>query len=143
MILPTLIALSLAPGSYLCCAKAGVAPSARASRDRARCRGMAIVLSPRAGLPDAAISRCYHRRTVSGMNTAMAEENDVSRHYSSGQLMERLRAVLMAEGIDPEHPTVDRLAPFDHFHGRGLEATTQAADLVSARPTDHVLDVGS
>src|SRR5262249_54684303 len=80
------------------------------------------------------------RRRVSG---AMPEENDVSRHYSSGKLMERLRAVLMAEGIDPEHPTVDQLAPFDHFHGRGLEATTQAADLVSARPTDHILDVGS
>src|SRR5215467_588137 len=73
----------------------------------------------------------------------MPEENDVSRPYSSGKLMERLRAVLMAEGIDPEHPTVDQLAPFDQFHGRGLEATTQAADLVSAKPTDHILDVGS
>ena len=77
------------------------------------------------------------------MNIAMAEENDVSRHYSSGKLMDRLRAVLAAEGIDPDRPTVEQLAPFDHFHGRGLEATEQAANLVSVEPTDHILDVGS
>ena len=67
----------------------------------------------------------------------------ISGHYSSGTLMERLRALLMTEGIDPEHPTVEQLAPFDHFHGRGLEATQQAADLVSPTPADHILDVGS
>ena len=73
----------------------------------------------------------------------MAEEKQVSAHYSSGTLMERLRAALAAEGIDPDRPTVEELAPFDHFHGRGLEATEQAADLVSAGPSDHILDVGS
>jgi ubiquinone/menaquinone biosynthesis C-methylase UbiE len=72
-----------------------------------------------------------------------ADAQQVSRHYSSGNLMERLRAALAAEGIDPDHPTVERLAPFDHFHGRGLEATQQAADLVAPTPADHVLDVGS
>ena len=73
----------------------------------------------------------------------MAEENDVSRHYSSGKLMERLRAVLAAAGVDPDRPTVEQLAPFDHFHGRGLEATEQAANLAAATAADHLLDVGS
>src|SRR5215467_12934822 len=73
----------------------------------------------------------------------MSDEQRVSQHYSSGQLIERLRAALAAEGIDPEHPTVEQLAPFDHFHGRGLEATQQAADLVSPTPADHILDIGS
>jgi SAM-dependent methyltransferase len=72
-----------------------------------------------------------------------ADAEQVSRHYSRGQLLERLRAALAAEGIDPGHPTVEQLAPFDHFHGRGLEATQQAADLVAPTPADHVLDVGS
>jgi SAM-dependent methyltransferase len=72
-----------------------------------------------------------------------ADAQQISRHYSSGNLMERLRAALAAEGIDPDHPTVEQLAPFDHFHGRGLEATQQAADLVAPTPADHVLDVGS
>jgi 2-polyprenyl-3-methyl-5-hydroxy-6-metoxy-1,4-benzoquinol methylase len=73
----------------------------------------------------------------------MTDEQRISGHYSSGTLMERLRAALAAEGVDPDHPTVEQLAPFDHFHGRGLEATQQAADLVAPTPADHVLDVGS
>ena len=73
----------------------------------------------------------------------MADDPRISGHYSSGKLMERLRAALAAEGIDPDRPTVEQLAPFDHFHGRGLEATQQAANLVSPSPTDHILDVGS
>ena len=72
-----------------------------------------------------------------------SDAQQVSRHYSSGNLMARLRAALAAEGIDPDRPTVEQLAPFDHFHGRGLEATQQAADLVAPTPADHVLDVGS
>jgi ubiquinone/menaquinone biosynthesis C-methylase UbiE len=67
----------------------------------------------------------------------------ISSHYSSGKLMERLRALLAAEGIDPDRATVEELAPFDHFHGRGLEATQDAANLVSPASTDHILDVGS
>ena len=74
---------------------------------------------------------------------AMTDEQRISGHYSSGSLMERLRALLAADGIDPDHPTVEQLAPFDHFHGRGREATQEAASLVAASPADHVLDVGS
>ncbi|HEV2956368.1 MAG TPA: methyltransferase domain-containing protein [Xanthobacteraceae bacterium] len=73
----------------------------------------------------------------------MTDEQRISGHYSSGQIMERLRAALAAEGVDSDHPTVEQLAPFDHFHGRGLEATQEAANLVAATPADHVLDVGS
>jgi 2-polyprenyl-3-methyl-5-hydroxy-6-metoxy-1,4-benzoquinol methylase len=72
-----------------------------------------------------------------------ADAEQVSRHYSRGQLLERLRAALAAEGVDPDHPTVEQLASFDHFHGRGLEATQQAANLVAPTPAEHVLDVGS
>ena len=72
-----------------------------------------------------------------------ADAEQVSRHYSSGQLLERLRAALAAEGVDPDRPSVEQLAPFDHFHGRGLEATQDAAKLVAPTAADHVLDVGS
>jgi SAM-dependent methyltransferase len=73
----------------------------------------------------------------------MSDDRRISHHYSSGKLLERLRAALAGEGVDPDHPTSEQLAPFDHFHGRGLEATEQAANLVSPTPADHVLDVGS
>jgi SAM-dependent methyltransferase len=73
----------------------------------------------------------------------MTDEQHISGHYSSGKLMERLRSALAAEGVDPDHPTVEQLAPFDHFHGRGREATQDAARLVAATAADHLLDVGS
>ncbi|HXW26552.1 MAG TPA: class I SAM-dependent methyltransferase [Xanthobacteraceae bacterium] len=73
----------------------------------------------------------------------MSATADVSRHYSRGNLLELLRRELTAEGIDPDHPTVAQLAPFDHFHGRGLEATRELADRVAVSPSDRILDVGS
>jgi ubiquinone/menaquinone biosynthesis C-methylase UbiE len=73
----------------------------------------------------------------------MAAINDVSRHYSRGDLLSRLNAALAADGADPDRPTAEALAPYDQFHGRGLEATIEIADLMRAGPGDHLLDVGS
>jgi ubiquinone/menaquinone biosynthesis C-methylase UbiE len=73
----------------------------------------------------------------------MSTDPDVSAHYTSGTLLRRLRAQLAAEGVDPDRPTVASLAPFDHFHGRGLEATQELAGSVAVAPSDHILDVGS
>jgi ubiquinone/menaquinone biosynthesis C-methylase UbiE len=73
----------------------------------------------------------------------MPTDPDVSAHYTSGALLERLRAQLAAEGVDPDHPTIASLAPFDHFHGRGLEATQELAGSVAVAASDHILDVGS
>jgi SAM-dependent methyltransferase len=67
----------------------------------------------------------------------------IRSHYTRGDLLQRLNAALAADGADPERPTAAALAPYDHFHGRGLEATEDAAALVQPAPTDHLLDVGS
>ena len=47
------------------------------------------------------------------------------------------------DGCDPGRPTFEALAPYDHFHGRGLEATEDMANRLHVSGTDHVLDVGS
>jgi len=73
----------------------------------------------------------------------MDTDLDVSRHYSRGNLRDRLNAALAEDGIDPGHPTMEALAPYDHFHGRGLEATVEIADLLPIDASDHVLDIGS
>jgi ubiquinone/menaquinone biosynthesis C-methylase UbiE len=67
----------------------------------------------------------------------------IRSHYTRGDLLQRLNAALAADGADPKRPTAAALAPYDHFHGRGLEATDDAAALVQPAPTDHLLDVGS
>lgn len=69
--------------------------------------------------------------------------SDISAHYARGDLLGRLRAALLADGADPDHPSMEALAPYDHFHGRGLEATEELADLLTVSPDDHVLDIGS
>ena len=73
----------------------------------------------------------------------MTVASDVSAHYTSGDLLARLEARLREDGFDPARPTSEALAPYDHFHGRGLEATEDMANLLHVSPTDHILDVGS
>ena len=73
----------------------------------------------------------------------MGNDRDVSNHYSRGNLRDRLNAALTDDGVDPRRPSIAALAPYDQFHGRGLEATEEIAALLSAGPADHVLDVGS
>ena len=68
---------------------------------------------------------------------------DISAHYARGDPLGRLRAALLDDGVDPDHPTMEALAPYDHFHGRGLEATEELADLLTVAQGDHILDIGS
>jgi SAM-dependent methyltransferase len=73
----------------------------------------------------------------------MSAASEVASHYSSGTLWSRLAALLVEDGADPARPSMEALAPYDQFHGRGLEATEEIARLLQVRSADHVLDVGS
>lgn len=70
-------------------------------------------------------------------------QSKIVEHYATTELLARLEVALRADGADPAHPTIEALAPYDQFHGRGLEATEDMAALVVVRPVDHILDVGS
>ena len=73
----------------------------------------------------------------------MSGDRDVATHYSRGDLLSRLNVMLREDGVDPDHPSIEALAPYDQFHGRGLEATAEMADMMPASPSDHILDIGS
>ena len=73
----------------------------------------------------------------------MIADRDVVGHYASGDLLARLNAALTEDGADPAHPSVEALTPYEHFHGRGLEATEEGAALMRAGASDHILDIGS
>jgi ubiquinone/menaquinone biosynthesis C-methylase UbiE len=77
------------------------------------------------------------------IDKTMSTKPDVASHYSHGDLLSRLNAALSDDGIDPRHPSMEALAPYDQFHGRGLEATVEIAGLMQAGPSDHILDIGS
>ena len=68
---------------------------------------------------------------------------DITAHYSRGELLGRLNAALRDDGADPAHPTLEALAPYDQFHGRGIESTRELADALKVSAGDHLLDVGS
>ena len=69
-------------------------------------------------------------------------EHDVTSHYSGGDLLARLNAALESDGVDPARPSLEALAPYDQFHGRGMEATIELANLMPAHLGDEILDVG-
>ncbi len=73
----------------------------------------------------------------------MSDDRSIAAHYTRDDLLERLRAALIEDGVDPDHPTIDALAHYDHFHGRGIEATHEIADALEISPADHLLDIGS
>ncbi|MEM8646636.1 MAG: methyltransferase domain-containing protein [Pseudomonadota bacterium] len=73
----------------------------------------------------------------------MSSDTGITDHYTSGSLLDRLNAALMEDGADPDNPTIEALAPYDQFHGRGLDSTEQLAAGISVSASDHLLDIGS
>jgi ubiquinone/menaquinone biosynthesis C-methylase UbiE len=68
---------------------------------------------------------------------------DITAHYSRGDLLSRLNAALADDGADPARPSLEALAPYDQFHGRGLEATVEIADRLRPTAGQCLLDIGS
>ena len=70
-------------------------------------------------------------------------EQEVTRHYGTAGIAARVLAALR-EAQGPDAPvTVDALAPFDHFHGRGLVATQELVAILQPQPGERLLDIGS
>ena len=73
----------------------------------------------------------------------MNTDREIAAHYSRGNLLARLNTALREDCVDPDHPSMEALAPYDQFHGRGLEATLQIAEMMQVGSADHILDIGS
>ena len=68
----------------------------------------------------------------------MVQSNEIEAHYSNTGIVDRILAAFGRE----EDVTPDALAPMDHFHGRGVEATRDLAALLKPQPGEHLLDLG-
>jgi ubiquinone/menaquinone biosynthesis C-methylase UbiE len=73
----------------------------------------------------------------------MQSDPRVEAHYSSPGIADRVLAALRAANGADAPVTVDALAPLDHFHGRGVAATRELADLLRPQAGEHILDMGS
>ncbi len=72
----------------------------------------------------------------------MSTNNPIASYYTSEDALERIDRHLREQGIDPEHPTLEALAPYDNFHSRGLAATLDLIALADFPAGARVLDVG-
>jgi len=77
----------------------------------------------------------------------MTYEDKVSGHYQRGDLFDTILAALRDAGLDVARLAPEDLAPVDHFHGRGAEATRDLADMLDAHAglgaAMRLLDLGS
>ena len=69
--------------------------------------------------------------------------SQVSQHYGTAGLVERIRTALMQAGKQLDSLTLEDLAPMDQFHTGGLAATRELIAFAEVMPGSHVLDVGS
>lgn len=70
-------------------------------------------------------------------------EGAVSMHYTSGDMLARIRAALVELGHDPDRISPEILKPVDEFHIGGADATTALLNRLVIRWESKVLDIGS
>ena len=71
-----------------------------------------------------------------------AEESAIAAHYGGIDLFAAILAALREAGRDADQPSLDDLAPIDHFHGGGRTATLQLLTLAGLDGPLDVLDIG-
>jgi ubiquinone/menaquinone biosynthesis C-methylase UbiE len=70
-------------------------------------------------------------------------ENRVSQHYRHGTLEQAIADALAASGVNAARLTSAELSPVDEFHIGGRQATVEFAEQLDAKPSMHLLDIGS
>src|SRR2546421_12339403 len=72
----------------------------------------------------------------------MPMQQDVSKHYTHGDLVSAIRSGVESLGKTIDSVTVDDLAPVDEFHTGGRQASEHFIDQLGVTPDMHILDVG-
>jgi ubiquinone/menaquinone biosynthesis C-methylase UbiE len=73
---------------------------------------------------------------------AMPTQQDISTHYTHGNLVAAIRSGVESLGKTIDSVTVDDLAPVDEFHTGGRQASEHFIDQLGVTPDMHILDVG-
>ena len=73
----------------------------------------------------------------------MSNEDEISGHWSTGDLARTMLGALADAGVDTENLTAKDLEPIDNMHGGGAQATREMMALLSPAPDQHLLDIGS
>jgi SAM-dependent methyltransferase len=72
----------------------------------------------------------------------MANAKAISDHWGTGDVYARIVEAMKAASLSPDTVTVEQLAPVDHFHARGFQATAELADVLPIKAGQHIVDIG-
>jgi ubiquinone/menaquinone biosynthesis C-methylase UbiE len=72
----------------------------------------------------------------------MSIEQQVSTHYTTGALEQKILVALRNAGKDPAHLSSDDIAPLDNFHLGGRQAIEDLSSFMHLSPGMHLLDIG-
>ncbi len=72
----------------------------------------------------------------------MDDRSAVTDHYSTGALLDAIRAGMESMGLTPQTVSVDDLGPVDEFHVGGRSATAELCEQLEATPEASLLDIG-
>lgn len=72
----------------------------------------------------------------------MSFDENVSAHYTHGNLLNAVRTGIEQLGKTPNSVTIEELAPVDEFHIGGRQASEDFLDQLNFSAEDHVIDVG-
>lgn len=72
----------------------------------------------------------------------MTTQQDISTHYTHGNLIATIRSGIESLGKTVNSVTVDDLAPVDEFHTGGRQASEHFLGQLDLTPEKHILDVG-
>ncbi len=88
------------------------------------------------------MARAVTSRAIAGQLKAPVMTHDITRHYTSDAIAERI-LVAARSRLPPDTPlTPDILAPADQLHSRGLAATRELAEMLAPLPGERILDIG-
>jgi ubiquinone/menaquinone biosynthesis C-methylase UbiE len=67
----------------------------------------------------------------------------VKVHYERDSLVEDIKKALGQSGLGEAQLTIEEVAPIDHFHVRGIDATKDLSEILHATSASKILDIGS
>jgi SAM-dependent methyltransferase len=73
----------------------------------------------------------------------MSDPAAITRHYGNDGIAGRVLDALRAAKGEDAPVTPESLAPFEHFHGRGVAGTEDIAARLAPKPGERLLDIGS
>lgn len=73
----------------------------------------------------------------------MSTDSEIISHWERGGVWDAVQRMIKNAGLDPDKLTPEELAPLDHLHGRGVEATREIFERIKPDPEMHLLDIGA